>query len=141
MILKNQFRHLCSLAPIDCLKIAAPGRQTKRNTSVFASFRFEVKNFFLQNRRTLEAIGTLCCPANIAGKDNEWMVKVKKDVSASIILRAIYLGCTVNMRHLPRMSDDMAKLADNNGAISDAIPIQRLGLGHEIEFKYCEKKR
>ena len=57
------------------------------------------------------------------------------------VLRAIYLGCTVNMRHLPRMSDDMAKLADNNGAISDAIPIQRLGLGHEIEFKYCEKKR
>jgi len=82
---------------------------------------------------TLEAVGTLlpflCCPREIAGRevilltDNEAVIhgwdsrKVKKDTSASIILRAIhiisfYLGCTVNMRHLPRNSNDLAKLAD-----------------------------
>jgi hypothetical protein len=82
---------------------------------------------------TLEAIGAmlpfLCCPSTIAGNeiilltDNEAIIhgwdsrKVKNDVSASIILRAIhiisfYLGCSVELRHLPRMSNDMAKLAD-----------------------------
>jgi hypothetical protein len=111
---------------------------------------------------TLEAVGTLlpflCCPEKIAGRevilltDNESVIhgwdsrKVKKDVSASIILRSIhiisfYLGCTVTMRHLPRMSNDLAKLADQlsrssttgrkqlraiSGSTSLPIPVQLL---------------
>jgi len=111
---------------------------------------------------TLEAVGTLlpflCCPEQIAGReiilltDNESVIhgwdsrRVKKDVSASIILRAIhiisfYLGCTVTMRHLPRMSNDLAKLADQlsrssttgrkqlqaiSGSSSLPIPVQLL---------------
>jgi hypothetical protein len=44
--------------------------------------------------------------------------RVNNDVSASIIIRALhliscYLGCSVFVYHLPRMSNDSAKLADH----------------------------
>jgi hypothetical protein len=82
---------------------------------------------------TLEAVGTLlpflCCPAEIAAKevilltDNEALVygwesrRVQHDTSASILLRAIhlialFLGTTVTINHLPRMSTPSAALAD-----------------------------
>lgn len=82
---------------------------------------------------TLEAVGILlpflCCPAYIAGKDvllltdNEAIVfgwdsrKVKNDISASILIRAthiiaFYLGTSVTVQHLPRMSTPLATLAD-----------------------------
>jgi hypothetical protein len=83
---------------------------------------------------TLEAIGAilpfLCCPEKIAGKhvrlltDNEAVVygwaarRIQHDESASIIIRAlhlisIFLGCTVTVHHLPRMSNASASLADS----------------------------
>jgi len=82
---------------------------------------------------TLEAIAAmlpfLCCPHKLIGEevilltDNEAVVygwdarRIKHDESASIILKSIhiiasYLGCTVSVQHLPRMSTDSAILAD-----------------------------
>jgi hypothetical protein len=82
---------------------------------------------------TLEAVGTLLpflnIPEALRGRhiilklDNMavvhgWASKgVRKDVAASILIRAIhlissYLGCTVHVKHLPRMSSDLSKLAD-----------------------------
>jgi hypothetical protein len=82
---------------------------------------------------TLEAVGLLlpflCCPEILIGKevtlltDNEALVfgwekrRVPHDNSASIILRAIhiisaFLGTSVEVRHLPRMSTPSAELAD-----------------------------
>jgi hypothetical protein len=119
---------------------------------------------------TIEAVGTLlpflCCPEEVAGRevtlltDNESIIHgwdsrtIKKDISASIIIRAIhiisfYLGSTVNMRHLPRNSTDLAKLADKlsrssttgrtqlaaiSGSTSLPVPIQLLSwLEHPTE--------
>jgi hypothetical protein len=83
---------------------------------------------------TLEAVAAilpfLCCPESLAGRevilhtDSEAVVygwesrRVNNDVSASIIIRALhliscYLGCSVFVYHLPRMSNDSAKLADH----------------------------
>jgi hypothetical protein len=82
---------------------------------------------------TLEAIGLLlpflCCPNILIGRevtlltDNEALVfgwdkrRVPHDNSASIIIRAIhiisaFLGTSVEVRHLPRMSTPSAELAD-----------------------------
>lgn len=83
---------------------------------------------------TLEAVAAilpfLCCPRELAGKevvlhtDSEAVVygwesrRVNNDVSASILLRALhlisnYLGCTVFVSHLPRMTTESAVLADH----------------------------
>lgn len=83
---------------------------------------------------TLEAVAAilpfLCCPAELAGRevvlhtDNEAVVygwesrRVNNDVSASILVRALhlisnYLGCTVFVSHLPRMTTKSAVLADH----------------------------
>jgi hypothetical protein len=82
---------------------------------------------------TLEAVGLLlpflCCPNILIGRevtlltDNEALVfgwdkrRVPHDNSASILLRAIhiisaFLGASVEIRHLPRMSTPSAELAD-----------------------------
>jgi hypothetical protein len=82
---------------------------------------------------TLEAIGLLlpfiCCPEILVGQevtlltDNEALVfgwdkrRVPHDNSASIFLRTIhiisaFLGASVEIRHLPRMSTPSAELAD-----------------------------
>jgi len=82
---------------------------------------------------TLEAIGLilpfLCCPAILIGRevnlltDNEALVhgwpkrRVPHDTSASIFLRALhliaaYLGASVEVRHLPRISTPSAELVD-----------------------------
>jgi len=83
---------------------------------------------------TLEAVGTLLpfltIPEALRGRhvilklDNMavvhgWASKgVRKDVAASILIRAIhligsYLGCMIHVEHLPRMSSDLSKLADH----------------------------
>jgi len=88
---------------------------------------------------TLEAIAAilpfLCCPEALIGRevvlhtDSEAVVygweskRVNNDVSSSIIIRALhliscYLGCSVFISHLPRMSNDSAKLADHLTRIS-----------------------
>jgi hypothetical protein len=82
---------------------------------------------------TLEAVGLLlpflCCPTILIGRevtlltDNEALVfgwdkkRVPHDNSASILLRALhiisaFLGTSVEIRHLPRMSTPSAELAD-----------------------------
>jgi hypothetical protein len=82
---------------------------------------------------TLEAIGLIlpfvCCPELLVGKevtlmtDNEALVfgwdkrRVPHDTSASIFLRALhiisaYLGSSVEIRHLPRISTPSAELVD-----------------------------
>jgi hypothetical protein len=82
---------------------------------------------------TLEAIGVilplLCCPQILVGKevtlltDNEALVhgwekrRVTHDTTASIFLRAIhiiatFLGASVEIRHLPRISTPSAELVD-----------------------------
>jgi hypothetical protein len=82
---------------------------------------------------TLEAIALilpfLCCPAILINKevtlltDNEALVfgwekrRVPHDNTASIFLRALhlissFLGSSVEIRHLPRMSSPSARLAD-----------------------------
>jgi hypothetical protein len=82
---------------------------------------------------TLEAVGLLlpflCCPTILIGRevtlltDNEALVfgwdkkRVPHDNSASILLRAVhiisaFLGTSVEIRHLPRMSTPSAELAD-----------------------------
>jgi hypothetical protein len=56
--------------------------------------------------------------------DNESVVygwesrKIRNDVSASIFIRGLhlisfYLGCHIHVRHLPRVSTDLAILADS----------------------------
>jgi hypothetical protein len=104
---------------------------------------------------TLEAVGLLlpflCCPDILVGKevtlltDNEALVfgwdkrRVPHDNSASIFLRAIhiisaFLGASVEIRHLPRMSTPSAELTDaltrstttkacHKEAISQAPPV------------------
>jgi len=104
---------------------------------------------------TLEAIGVLlpfiCCPQILVGQevtlltDNEALVhgwdkrRVPHDTTASIFLRAIhiiaaFLGASVEIRHLPRMSTPSAELVDalsrstttqdcHKRAISDAPPV------------------
>jgi hypothetical protein len=82
---------------------------------------------------TLEAVGILlpflCCPEVLVGRevtlltDNEALVfgwekrRVPHDNTASILLRAlhiisIFLGASVEVRHLPRMSTPSAELTD-----------------------------
>jgi hypothetical protein len=82
---------------------------------------------------TLEAVGIilpfLCCPALLIGRevtlltDNEALVfgwdkrRVPHDTSASIFIRAIhiissFLGSSVEVRHLPRISTPSAELVD-----------------------------
>ena len=82
---------------------------------------------------TLEVIALilpfLCCPKILIGQevtlltDNEALVygwekrRVAHDISASIFLRGLhlisaFLGSSVEVRHLPRMSSDSSKLAD-----------------------------
>jgi hypothetical protein len=82
---------------------------------------------------TLEAVGLLlpflCCPMILIGRqitlltDNEALVfgwekrRVPHDTSASILLRAIhiisaFLGSSVEIRHLPRISTPSAELVD-----------------------------
>jgi hypothetical protein len=100
---------------------------------------------------TLEAIGIilpfLCCPTLLAGKevilltDNESIIfgwdsrRVKNDVSASILLRSLhlmasFLGSTVSVRHLPRMSTPMARLADQLSRSSTTGPTQLAAISH-----------
>jgi hypothetical protein len=82
---------------------------------------------------TLEAVGLLlpflCCPDILVGRevtlltDNEALVlgwekrRVPHDVTASILLRTLhiisaFLGASVEIRHLPRMSTPSAEMAD-----------------------------
>ncbi|MEI6398127.1 MAG: hypothetical protein WCO71_05090, partial [Pseudomonadota bacterium] len=100
---------------------------------------------------TLEAIGVLlpflCCPSALAAKDvllltdNEAIVfgwesrHVSHDISASIFLRALhliscFLGASVSLRHLPRMSTASAVLADNLTRSSTTGPAQRRMIQH-----------
>jgi hypothetical protein len=83
---------------------------------------------------TLEAVGILLpfvtIPEALRGRhvvlklDNKAVVYgwssrgVRRDTAASILIRAVhlissYLGCTVHVEHLPRMSSDLSKLADH----------------------------
>ncbi len=95
---------------------------------------------------TLEAIGLLlpfvCCPAIIIGKevtlltDNEALVygwdkrRVPHDTAASIFIRAIhliaaFLGTSVEVRHLPRMSTPSAELVDALTRSTTTLPVHR----------------
>ena len=104
---------------------------------------------------TLEAIGLilpfLCCPTILIGRevtlmtDNEALVhgwdkrRVPHDTSASIFLRTLhilsaFLGSSVEIRHLPRISTPSAELSDaltrstttsatHDNAVSGAPPV------------------
>jgi hypothetical protein len=95
---------------------------------------------------TLEAIGLLlpfiCCPKNLIGKevtlltDNEALVygwdkrRVPHDTTASIFIRAIhiiaaFLGTSVEVRHLPRMSTPSAELVDALTRSTTTLPSHR----------------
>lgn len=100
---------------------------------------------------TLEAVALLlpflCCPAALAGQetilltDNESLVfgwesrKVKNDISASILVRSIhiishYLGTSVTVQHLPRMSTPLATLADQLSRSSTTGTSQLAAIRH-----------
>jgi hypothetical protein len=100
---------------------------------------------------TLEAVGIilpfLCCPTFLAGKevilltDNESIIfgwdsrRVKNDISASILIRSLhlmacFLGSTVSVRHLPRMSTPTAELADQLSRSSTTGPTQLAAISH-----------
>jgi len=102
---------------------------------------------------TLEAVGLLlpflCCPKILIGRevtlltDNEALVfgwekrRVPHDNTASIFLRAIhiisaFLGTSVEVRHLPRMSTPSAELAD---ALTRSTTTQDV---HMAEVKHAQ---
>ena len=104
---------------------------------------------------TLEAVGLilpfLCCPTLLAARevllftDNEALIfgwesrAVRHDVSASILLRALhliscFLGCSVSVRHLPRMSNASAKLADQLTRSSTTGP-EQIRLLNSVPFQ------
>jgi hypothetical protein len=95
---------------------------------------------------TLEAIGLIlpfvCCPSLLVGKevtlltDNEALVfgwdkrRVPHDTAASIFLRAIhiiaaFLGTSVEIRHLPRVSTPSAELVDALTRSTTTLPHHR----------------
>ncbi len=95
---------------------------------------------------TLEAVGLilpfLCCPALLIGRevtlltDNEALVfgwdkrRVPHDTSASIFIRAIhiiagFLGTSVEVRHLPRISTPSAELVDALTRSTTTLDIHR----------------
>jgi hypothetical protein len=100
---------------------------------------------------TLEAIAMLlpflCCPSTLSNRDvvlltdNEALIygwsarRVKNDVTASILIRAIHLissfvGCAVTIRHLPRLSTPLATLADALTRTSSTTPTHLAAIAH-----------
>jgi hypothetical protein len=100
---------------------------------------------------TLEAVGLLlpflCCPALLIGRevtlltDNEALVygwdkrRVPHDNSASILLRAIhiisaFLGTSVEIRHLPRISTPSAELVDALTRSTTTLEIHKEAVKH-----------
>ena len=100
---------------------------------------------------TLEAIGIvlpfLCCPELLVGReitlltDNEALVhgwekrRVPHDASASIFLRtlhiiAAFLGASVEIRHLPRISTPSAELVDALSRSTTTLECHRQAISH-----------
>jgi hypothetical protein len=100
---------------------------------------------------TLEAVGLilpfLCCPALLVGRevtlltDNEALVfgwdkrRVPHDTSASIFIRAIhiissFLGSSVEVRHLPRVSTPSAELVDALTRSTTTLDIHKEAVSH-----------
>ena len=105
---------------------------------------------------TLEAIALilpfLCCPEYLLGKevllltDNEPVVfgweskRLPNDESASIIVRSLhvisqFLGASVTVQHLPRMSTDSAVLADKLSRLSTTGPEELHAVRDAIPYK------
>jgi hypothetical protein len=100
---------------------------------------------------TLEAVGLilpfLCCPTLLIGRevtlltDNEALVygwdkrRVPHDTSASIFIRAIhiisaFLGTSVEVRHLPRVSTPSAELVDALTRSTTTLKIHKEAVNH-----------
>jgi hypothetical protein len=100
---------------------------------------------------TLEAVGLilpfLCCPSLLIGRevtlltDNEALVygwdkrRVPHDTSASIFIRAIhiisaFLGTSVEVRHLPRISTPSAELVDALTRSTTTLKIHKEAVNH-----------